>query len=165
MALMAGVIFANYPLIQLDSKATAIEYGLYDASGRVIWSIALCYIIFACVQNSGGPINWFLSHPLWQPFSRLCYSIYLLHFPVVMVTMASMKTSPYFSELIAFHAFIGNYTLTVFVSLIATLAFESPIVIIEKLIFDPKKKPESNTRNETNGIQVVRTEENRTHVA
>lgn len=146
LALMLIVIFANYPLIQVDSKATSIEYGLYDAFGRVAWSIALCYIIVACVQNSGGPVNWFLSHPLWQPISRLCYSIYLLHFPVVMVTMASMKVSLYFSELNAFHAFIGNYVLTVFVSIIATLAFESPIVVIEKLIFNLQKKPEPNTR-------------------
>lgn len=49
-----------------------------------------------------------------------------------------MKTAPYFSELIAFHAFIGCYIITAFVSLIASLAFESPIVVIEKLIFKVK---------------------------
>lgn len=49
-----------------------------------------------------------------------------------------MKTAPYFSELIAFHGFIGSYIITVFVSLIASLAFESPIVVIEKLIFNAK---------------------------
>lgn len=30
----------------------------------------------------------------------------------------------------------------------ATLAFESPILIIEKLIFNPKKKPELNNADE-----------------
>ncbi|XP_031627930.1 nose resistant to fluoxetine protein 6-like [Contarinia nasturtii] len=149
LALMAAVIFVNYPLQQLDSEATPLEYGLYDALSRVVWSIALCYVVFACVNNCGGPINWFLGHPLWQPLSRLCYSIYIVHFPVIMVMMASIKTSPYFSELTAFHAFIGNFVISVFVAIIATLTFESPIVIIEKLIFGPAKPPQDN-RNNTN---------------
>lgn len=158
---MATVILANYPLAQLDSKATPLHYGLYDAFGRVGWAIALCYIIFACIHNYGGPINWLLAFPLWQPLSRISYAIYLLHFPVILVTMATMKTSLYFSELNAvsfvqfeyfivftitiflylqFHAFIGNYFITVFVSIVATLAFESPIITIENLLFDSKKK-------------------------
>lgn len=41
-----------------------------------------------------------------------------------------------------FLTFIGNYVVTVFVSVVATLAFESPIIIIEKLIFAPKRDDE-----------------------
>lgn len=37
---------------------------------------------------------------------------------------------------------------TVFVSIIATLAFESPIIVIEKLIFSPKDQSESKAENE-----------------
>lgn len=160
---MTAVIFVNYPLQQLDSKASALAYGLYDGLSRVGWAIALCYIIFACVHNYGGPVNWFLSYPLWQPASRLSYAIYLVHFPVIMLTMATTKTSDYFSELNAvscflqpiyilsiihrtfclqYHAFFGNYGLSVLVAIIATLAFESPIMIIEKLMFGSTIQPE-----------------------
>ena len=56
--------------------------------------------------------------------------------------------------------------LSVIVAAIATLAFESPIVIIEKLIFSPKKKLDGqNTRNESHEIQIVKTDKNGTHVA
>lgn len=137
-ALMIAVIFTNYPLVQLNSKNIPLEFGLYDALSRIFWSISLCYIIFSCINNSGGPVNSFLSHRLWQPISRLCYSIYLLHFPVILLIHVSMKTTPYFNELDAYHAFIGNYVLTVFISIIATLAFESPILTIEKIIFRSK---------------------------
>lgn len=143
---MLAVVFGQYPLLQPDSKNTPLEYGLYDALTRVGWAMALCYIIFACVNDSGGPINSFLSHPLWQPLSRVCYSVYLLHFPVLLVTMGTEKTTPYFGELTAFHTFIANYVLTVFVSIIATLAFESPIIILEKMMFGSKKR--SNTDGE-----------------
>lgn len=116
---MATVIFSNYPLVQVDSKATPIVFGLYDTLSRLTWAIALCYLIFACVHGYGGPINWFLSHPLWQPLSRLSYSIYLVHFPVIMITTATMKSSLYFSEFnavsVAFLAFKSIQTLNQFV--------------------------------------------------
>lgn len=40
-----------------------------------------------------------------------------------------------FSILLQFHTFIGNFVVTVFISIFASLAFESPIIILEKLIF------------------------------
>lgn len=50
-----------------------------------------------------------------------------------------------------FQTFIGNFVLTFFVAIIGTLAFESPIVILEKIIFHPNKKvatsPENNDMN------------------
>lgn len=101
LAIMATVIFANYPLVQPTKNLPALDHALYESLSRVAWSIALCYIIFACVHNYGGPVNWFLSHPLWQPLSRLCYAIYLIHFPVVMLFQGTIKTSPQFSEMIA----------------------------------------------------------------
>lgn len=99
LASMLIIVFINYPLIQLDSTATPLEFGLYDALSRVIWSIALCYIIFACINNHGGVVNSILAHPLLKPISRICYSIYLMHFFVIRMTMASIKSSVYFSEL------------------------------------------------------------------
>lgn len=93
LGLMVGVIFSNYPLLQFDSEATSIEYGLYDALSRIAWSIGLCYVIFECVHNKSGCINWFLSHNFWQPLSRLTYSIYLTHFFIVWITVVTTKTS------------------------------------------------------------------------
>lgn len=101
LALMATVVFANYPLLQPDRESSVLAHGFYDSLSRVAWAIALCYIIFACIHGYGGPVNWFLSYPAWQPISRLCYSIYLLHFPVILVFQATMKTTPYFSEVTA----------------------------------------------------------------
>ncbi|XP_055308663.1 nose resistant to fluoxetine protein 6-like, partial [Sitodiplosis mosellana] len=46
---------------------------------RAWWSLSVCYIIFSCVTGQGGVINWFLSHPRWQPISRLSFNIFLIH--------------------------------------------------------------------------------------
>lgn len=101
LATMLAVVIGGYPLQQIKDKPAPLWFALYDGVGRVVWSLALCYIIFACVHNSGGAINWFLSHPLFQPLSRLSYSIYLVHFPVIYATLLSMKSPPYFSIMTA----------------------------------------------------------------
>lgn len=99
LIVMTIVITVNYPLWQLDSKFFSLVYGLNYALSRCFWSIALCYIIYACTNNYGGLINRFLSCPLWQPLSNLLFAIYLLHFPVIIITMASIKSVPYFNEI------------------------------------------------------------------
>lgn len=137
-------IFANYPLQQLTSESTPLDHGLYDALSRVAWSAGVCYIIFACVQNAGGPVNTILSHPLWQPFSKLGYTIYMVHFSVVMITMATIKAPPHISELSAFIFFIGNYVLSVFVGIVAMLAFETPFVKLDKYMFSSGRRSHDN---------------------
>lgn len=71
--MLAAVILANYPYLHSGLKTTALAYGFYSTLSHVAWSLAFCYIIFACANNAGGPINWFLSHPFWQPISKLSY--------------------------------------------------------------------------------------------
>lgn len=67
---------------------------------------------------------------------------------------ATLKTSPYFSELSAYHTFIGNYILVVCIAIVATLAFESPIVVIEKILFSSKpKKSDTAHQNGTNELR------------
>lgn len=58
-----------------------------------------------------------------------------------------------------YHAFLGNYVISVFVAVVATLMFESPIVVIEKIIFGPRKKSHPTEKVEQNGDQEIKTEE------
>lgn len=140
---MLVVIFGNYPFQQPDSNISPLYYGFYDVLSRIVWSMALCYVIFACVHNSTSIVNRFLSHPIWQPISRLSFSIYLVQ-PIVLVTsLASIKTPPYFNEILFLRDFIGNCVISIVVAVFASLAFESPIVNIEKFVFRSERKGES----------------------
>lgn len=66
---------------------------------RFWWSLALCYIIFACLNGQGGIVNWFLSQPRWQPLSRLSFNIYLIHYTVMSIFYDDQKVAPYNSLL------------------------------------------------------------------
>lgn len=98
MALLTAVVLSNYILYRVPNMATPLENALYDSFTRVAWPSAISYIIFACVHKYGGPVNWFLGHPFWQPLSRLSYTIYLVHFPVVIFFLCTLKSVPYSYE-------------------------------------------------------------------
>ena len=137
---MPVLVVANYPFYQFIAKATPLEYGLYDPFSRIAWSIAVCYIIFACTHNSGGLINDFLSLRMWQPLSRLSYAIYLVHGPIITLTLYSIKIPQNFSEMSAFGYLIFIFVLAAFIAIPLTLAFELPIDAINKPTIHQKEK-------------------------
>lgn len=145
LAFMAIAIFGYHPFYQFTSlSTTSLQYGIYDALSHVFWSIPICYIIFACAHNSGGVINWFLSHPFWQPISKLSFAIYLVHYPVSYLTFASIRILPYFNEITLVQNIIGNIGLSILVAIPATLAFDLPIDTLDRLIINsgkPKSPP------------------------
>lgn len=113
-----------------------LVFGLYEIFGRIVWSICVSYIIFACIHNSGGPINWFLSLPMWQPISKLSYSLFL----VQGVVMTPINTRHSFSEMGLIQDCISLVVLCIFAAIPVTLMFELPIDAITKLATASKKQ-------------------------
>lgn len=147
LATMSFSVFGGHRYYQLRNPgSTALEFGLFVALTRIAWPIAVCYITFACARNCGGPVNWFLSHPYWQPFARLSYAVYLIHFPLIQV-IASSDFPPNFEEMKAFQLFNRACTLSFLVAIPATLAFISPLDTIDKLIFASDKKSQNQLRS------------------
>lgn len=64
---------------------------------RIVWSLALCYVIFACINGYGGVINSFLSLPQWQPLSRLSFVTFLIHQTVLIGIDANTQSGEYYS--------------------------------------------------------------------
>lgn len=102
--LVVVLVWYTYEMQQADHKATAVESGIYTGFSRLIWSFIVMMVIHACITGHGGPVNAFLSLPMWRPLSRLTYAIYLIHMPVMMLTTGSLKRPIYF-------AFRGNVRL------------------------------------------------------
>lgn len=140
-----AVILAGYQSYQIIPGTNALQYALYETIGRIIWSIGVCYIIFACIHGSGGPINTFLSLPIWQPFAKLSYSFYLIHWTIIKIMIYSTKTPLYFNEFTAFQNLISFYVLATIVAIPLVLAFELPIDAIIRLLNAPKKKEKAVT--------------------
>lgn len=157
---MTAIKLANYPLQQINLAYTPFYFGLYDAVCRVIWPIVLCYIVFACIHGSGGPVNWFLSHPLFQPGNRLCFAIFMVHPLIMTITLGTIQSPPHISELTLFSIVLVNLILTTLGGIVATLAFESPIINIEKLLLGSSVKIELPTMQKQTAIKSNEIEQN-----
>ncbi|XP_069691572.1 nose resistant to fluoxetine protein 6-like [Periplaneta americana] len=148
LTIIASVIVYSsiYPFLQKDHKYDALQAAFYYALARPVWSICVAWIIFACVSGYGGIANTILSWKVWRPLGRLTFAMYVFHYQIIFARLARTKTPVYQSPSGKAGECVQNLVLTVLVAIVMTLAIESPIVQIEKLLFpkDRREKPRSN---------------------
>uniref|UniRef100_A0A182W4M0 Nose resistant-to-fluoxetine protein N-terminal domain-containing protein n=1 Tax=Anopheles minimus TaxID=112268 RepID=A0A182W4M0_9DIPT len=149
-----AILLGDHPIQQQDYETLPqAADAIYESLSRVSWATAIGWIVFACVNGYGGPINEFLGATFWQPLGRLSYSIYLLHFPIQMMMAGFARVPYYFTDLLAVYQFWGDIGFTLTLALLWTLLFESPIIGLERMLFGrARSKPVPEKPNtETNG--------------
>ncbi|XP_075978328.1 O-acyltransferase like protein-like [Anticarsia gemmatalis] len=132
-AMMAFCIFSIHPVMQVDHDVQFFDNFL-NAYMRGIWGVGLGWLIFACVQGYGGPINWFLSLSMWKLPARMSYAMYLVHLPVIMIANGSWVKTYYFSDASNFYKFMGDVTITFIASFILSVTIDAPCSTLQKLL-------------------------------
>lgn len=112
---------------------------LYNSLVRPLWAACIGWIVFACTNGYGGIINKFLSLPIFQILSKFTYSMYLLHVTMLYMIVFSAKSPKYFSLFDVVYSFWGITILSLALSVFWVLAFESPVIVIEKYLFERPK--------------------------
>ncbi|XP_019874197.2 nose resistant to fluoxetine protein 6 [Aethina tumida] len=155
--IMFGIVVHHKQLSEAELKATTetmgeqISSSFYNGFDRPIWAIAICCLIFLCVHGYGGVINTILSAPIFNVLIRVNYSMYLLHMIILFYIYGQKRTPEYFGIEFKLIECFGIFTITLFISILWTLAFESPIVALEKIIFS--KKEHKSHRNGTSHLE------------
>ncbi|KAH8412946.1 hypothetical protein KR009_006919 [Drosophila setifemur] len=128
LAMLFTSIFALYAAGQwIAPPLSTLKESLYYTLTRLAWPLAICWIIFACMQGYGGLANSFLSTPLWQPISRLSYSMYIWHMFVQEVNSRNVRTNTYFSNYQVMLHFWLDFGFTLLMSLLMYIIFEAPL--------------------------------------
>ncbi|XP_055915459.1 uncharacterized protein LOC129948476 [Eupeodes corollae] len=150
---MTAIVFGTYFSLNANyGKGTVFEAAMYESLKRVSWALAQVWITFACHYGYGGIVDAFLSHPFWQPFGRLSYAMYMMHMAIIRMHFGMTRTEIYFSVYNQFLNFWSAFGTTLLVSIYVTLAFESPVLVLERIIFNRKKSP---MKKEDPVVQVV----------
>ncbi|XP_044729325.1 O-acyltransferase like protein-like [Chrysoperla carnea] len=135
LSLGAYATFGMYPIGLPDYEYNRPYMSYYMAMSTLFYCLASSWIIFACIFNYGGIMNWFLSLPMWQVLSKLSYAMFLTHFALQMAFHATIKTPTWFSKINLFYSFCGLTGTTLVVALIWTLSFEMPFMVIDAQVF------------------------------
>lgn len=99
LLLLVAVIWSVYPYTQPGrAPMSPLAGAFYLCCSRLAWSLALCWLIWACQCGRGGVINTLLSWSVWQPISRLSYCLYIWHLLVEMLNTGRLKSSQHFSN-------------------------------------------------------------------
>ncbi|KAM7304860.1 nose resistant to fluoxetine protein 6 [Ixodes scapularis] len=104
-------------------------------SDRMVWSICLAWITFACSTGRGGILNRFLSWDGFVPLSRLSFGVYIIHFPFYLFTYHIARERVFFSHFTlvsqCFSVLVWSYLLSYFMF----IACEAPTNHLRKLLF------------------------------
>lgn len=93
LIIISGYLFTAYPQTPMFIQS------LYAGFHRLAWSLSIAYIIFFCeITNTGHLVKDFLSSQIFTPISKLCYSIYLIHFIITWVRYAYARQPLVFSH-------------------------------------------------------------------
>lgn len=50
---------------------------------HLLWSLGTSFLLFRCAAQPSWALARFLSAPIFQPLSRLSFSVYLVHYVVI----------------------------------------------------------------------------------
>ncbi|XP_034664724.1 nose resistant to fluoxetine protein 6-like [Drosophila subobscura] len=135
LAMIFTSIFALYPAAQWNAPPlSTLEESFYYTLTRVAWPLALCWIVFACMQGHGGLANSFLSSPMWQPLSRLSYSVYIWHMFFQVVNYRILRTNTYISDYNVMLKFWSDFGFTLLMSYVLYIIIEAPLGGIDSLL-------------------------------
>lgn len=75
------------------SRCNNSEYfiPLFYSNHRLIWAIAIGWLIISCHYNFAAFINKFLSMKIWKPIEKIGLSLYLTHSAVISYVVLSKK--------------------------------------------------------------------------
>ncbi|XP_060063191.1 O-acyltransferase like protein-like [Ylistrum balloti] len=138
--------------------ACLVVYGIYDAvngkpidvgvaalfnsTSRTLWGACISWVIFACATGNGGFVNTILSWKPFIPLGRLTYCAYLCHMIIIYMNLLSARQHLYATDKNFIYLFLGYMVMSYMVAFVLSLAFEAPMMALEKAIFrrgDQKK--------------------------
>ncbi|XP_030763573.1 nose resistant to fluoxetine protein 6-like [Sitophilus oryzae] len=122
-SLMGCLIF-----FQEDHDYNRMESTIFLTLSRSSWTMGIVWMIWACVNGYGGPINYVLSLHIFKVLGRISYGMYLLHMGVQYMMSGAAKMPGYFSDFASIYAGFSDLFLMVIMGYIFTILFEAPLI-------------------------------------
>ncbi|XP_037787933.1 LOW QUALITY PROTEIN: nose resistant to fluoxetine protein 6-like [Penaeus monodon] len=125
----------SYNQLEVTYHYDPVTQVLYGGLHRGVWCAALAWVVVACHFGYGGIVNDFLSHPSWQPLSRLTYTMYLVAIPVQIFMVYNIKELPIITHIDKIIQTCGTIFISIVAAVLVSLTAEAPVLGLEKLIF------------------------------
>ncbi|CTQ87049.1 Nose resistant-to-fluoxetine protein N-terminal domain-containing protein [Caenorhabditis elegans] len=130
-------LFATYDYDK-GSHWSVFTRGTFYNFHRLGWGMFICWVVAANHMGWGGPIDKFMSHPIWQPFGRLSYCAYIVHWVVLFWFLnVGGHATHYYSALEVFtYTSIPATFLSYIFAFFWSCLFEIPTLKLEKMLIE-----------------------------
>jgi len=141
LAVVLGLKASNYTALFSNSSEVPPPHVLSEAetffyASLVIlaWSAVVAWVVMLCALGLAEPLNFFMSHPMWQPLSRLSFGVYLVSLPLQTLIFATLQEFMFVNYNMMFLLWSGIVVLSFMGSLLLSLLAESPVINLLKLM-------------------------------
>ncbi|XP_065676583.1 nose resistant to fluoxetine protein 6 isoform X2 [Hydra vulgaris] len=143
-----AVVYGPYIVIQNNNgKFGEVANIIYSALSKLLWAVAVSWVIYACHCNLGGFVNRFLSWNVFLPISRLTFGVYLVHPLVLLFFYYSLDNPVHIESITMVFLFCGTWTISLAIALVLAVGLDLPIINLEE-----KLKRKFLTVNQTRDI-------------
>ncbi|VDI72520.1 Hypothetical predicted protein [Mytilus galloprovincialis] len=134
-----AIVYGLYDDINSETPLPTSVAAFYNAVHRTAWGLCISWVIFACATGNGGFINTILSWKAFIPLSRLTYMAYLVHMMILNHWKYSQTKTIHLSDSEYIYEIVGHIVLSFMAAFVTSLAFESPMLGLESVIFRRKQ--------------------------
>lgn len=135
-AIALALLFAIHPWYDQAVEIPKVAGYFYAGMGRFSWGVVIAWIIFACLKGYGGIVNKFLSWKAFVPLGRLCFCMYLTSGHVQTLLHGRLNVPIKWDDYTTVNIYFAHLVMSSIVAFFATLLFESPFMILHKLLFE-----------------------------
>lgn len=128
---MVAVIFSTYSW-STQTLPTPFVSGLFDATSRCVWAIALIIIMINIslpnpYDNQYNLLARILGHKIMIFLGRLSFLAYMVYPYVHSFILSVQEQALYPSLFLIFHVFVGNIIITLLVAFFISIMIEQPV--------------------------------------
>ncbi|XP_046417290.1 nose resistant to fluoxetine protein 6-like [Neodiprion fabricii] len=117
-----------------ERHISVLTSAFYVALSRTVWAVGIAWLVIACSTNHGGIVNKILSYKGFVPLSRLTYCAYLLN-PFLINSVYLHAETPIHVDFLPIATLLfGNFVITYFCAYALSLLFETPIVLLMRML-------------------------------
>ncbi|KAK3238873.1 hypothetical protein CYMTET_51153, partial [Cymbomonas tetramitiformis] len=132
MGLMVLDLMAVYqPETGHGRSFTKVENVLYLGGLRALWSGAFAFLIVGCAMGGLPLVNKMLSLPIYIPFSKLSYGVYLIHITFLDVFIYSDQYMKWYQDQLMVFYYLGILFCSYVLSALLYVLVDAPVANLE----------------------------------
>ncbi|KAH0816917.1 hypothetical protein GEV33_005874 [Tenebrio molitor] len=98
VATMLAALVGCHAFHKENHEYNRLEASVFHSCSRSAWTFGIVWMVWACINGYGGPINYVLSSYVFRVLARISYSMYLLHMLMQYLMSGAAKMPGYFSD-------------------------------------------------------------------